>query len=263
MCSTLASRLYLQETSKMNQAKQHRSKTLLSIYHRLFALYGEQGWWPVCHDLNSDDNRENYQNSYHIGRYDYPRDDKDRLEICIGAILTQNTNWLNVVKALEVLKQEKMFSIPALQKVDEESLAVMIRSAGYFRQKTGYLKNLVRFLKEHSFQELESMEKQTARKKLLAIKGIGPETADCMLLYALNHCSFVVDAYTKRFMESLQLMPKKEDYHSIQALFETSIPRDLKIYQEYHALIVEHGKRFYSKKPYGVDDPILHPENET
>lgn len=232
--------------------KINKNSPFTALYSYLLDAYGFQGWWPLMGKKN-----DAMISRYHIGDYDFPRTDDERLEICIGAILTQNTSWINVVKGLENLFKNDLVSIERLRQADPELIRESIRCVGYFNQKTDYLKNLVEYLSVNSFRSLENENKESVRKKILSIKGVGPETADCILLYVLNHPSFVVDAYTRRFLLELELIESSWSYERVKDLFESNISPDLAVYQEYHALLVQHGKTYYSKKPYGVEDHIL------
>ncbi len=198
---------------------------LLEIYHRLYHHFGPQGWWPA----------------------------ETPFEVCVGAILTQNTNWQNVEKALAGLKARELLSPEALAEVPLEVLAELIRPAGYFRVKAQRLKHFLSFLMEEYQGKLELMaqeELETLRPKLLAVKGIGPETADSILLYALEKPVFVVDAYTKRLLLRHGLTTEEAGYHELQELFMRNLPRDPRLYNEYHALLVACGKTYcLSRKP--------------
>ena len=202
------------------------------IYTALLEQHGPQGWWPVF-------DKRTKCCAYHLNA---PRDENDILEICIGAILTQNTAWSNVEKALGQLHQQNLMSLGALLNANHEKLATAIRSAGYFNQKTERLKILAEFLQQQSIKQLQKKETQELRKMLLAVKGIGPETADSMLLYAFKKPSFVVDTYTKRIFSRYSLCKENVDYHKLQQLITASLPKDVQLYNEYHALIVEHAK---------------------
>ena len=210
--------------------------------------YGPQGWWPLS--LSGGDI------GYHPQVYRYPVNDCQRLEISIGAILTQNTTWKNAAKALAQIGQLGTFSLKKLNAIPQTELACMIRPAGYCNQKSVYLKNLFRFLLDNPFGMLKTKPTRIVRKSLLQVKGIGRETADCILLYALQHASFVVDAYTTRILLRLKLIDDGMRYEKIKSLIESAIDQDLFLYQEYHALFVAHGKCYYSRKPYGNNDPI-------
>lgn len=234
------------------------AKNILKIYNLLFKTYGPQGWWPIGY-LNYDPNGKgsNRERGYHPNNYNIPRDDQEFLEIILGTVLTQNTNWNNVVTALRKLASMDCLSMQKMISVDEQILEEAIKSSGYYRQKTKYLKNILSFFAENSLKNLESLKTETIRKMLLQQKGIGPETADCILLYGLKRCSFVVDAYTKRIFSHLGFVDPKIGYEPLKNLFETSLSRDLKIYQEFHALLVQHGKLYYSSKIKCWDDPVL------
>ncbi len=196
---------------------------LLSLYRKLLNFYGKQNWWPV--DIE-----------YHKKHGTDPRE-----EIVIGAVLTQNTSWKNVEKALENLKKHKKLSLKAVREMKEHELQELIKPAGFYRQKAKYLKEIAEFL--NPIDKLRTV----SREELLKVKGIGKETADAILLYAGNRLSFVIDAYTKRIMKRLYGI--EGDYETLKELFERNIPEDLEIYKEFHALLDEHAKNFCKKKP--------------
>ncbi len=173
---------------------------------------------------------------YHPGDYSFPRDDRERFEICTGAILTQNTAWPNVEKAISGLLAADAMSPEAILALPEEQLCAAIRPAGYFNQKVRKLRAFSVF-----FSSLRARVPE--RHELLALWGVGPETADSMLLYAFRVPSFVVDAYTRRIFSGLGLVERDAPHEQVKAFFEAGLPRDLVVYQEFHALIVEHAKR--------------------
>jgi len=190
----------------------------MKLCEMLYAQYGPQGWWPG----------------------------HTRAEIIIGTILTQNTAWSNVEKAIANLRQHRALNFEALRKATRTQLAEWIRPAGYFNQKTDYLKAFAQMLHrdcEGSLNRLFRAETPKLRKTLLAVKGIGPETADSILLYAAKHPVFVVDAYTRRFLNHHGF--KKEalaSYDSIAVFFTGQLPEDVQLFNEYHALIVRWAK---------------------
>ena len=193
----------------------------MQIYEKLFEFYGPQHWWPA----------------------------EDKEEIIIGAILTQNTAWKNVEKAIQNLKAKNLCSLAAIFEIDIEELKDAIKPAGFFNQKSIYLKNISRFFKEEGgVEKLSNFQTEKLRKKLLNVKGIGKETADSILLYAFQRPIFVIDAYTKRLAERHKLT-EKLDYDSLQRLFTNSLPKDHQLFNEYHALIVKNAKEFCRKKP--------------
>jgi len=201
------------------------TERLLDVYERLFQYYGPCNWWPA----------------------DTP------FEVCIGAILTQNTNWGNVEKAISNLKREGLLSPEALHGVSVERLADAIRPSGYYNVKSLRLKGFVEWLFEGHAGSLERMfagSRDLLREELLAIKGIGRETADSILLYAGHQPSFVVDAYTVRLFNRLGLLEGKKDYEAIRGMFMTHLTADSSLFNEYHALIVLHCKGFCRKKPF-------------
>ncbi|HWQ48602.1 MAG TPA: endonuclease III domain-containing protein [Methanosarcina sp.] len=229
------------------------------IYDCLFASYGPQGWWPLTelHEAGGiNPTKTGSIQGYHPADYTYPQTRSQQFEIICGALLTQNTSWVQVEKALLNLKQlfnlKQMhsFSPEAIISLDPETLKEAIRPAGYYNQKAIRLKTLACW-----FSELGA--RIPARTELLSLKGVGPETADSILLYAFKQPSFVVDAYTKRIITNLGLADEKANYNEIKALFEENLPEDLAVYQEYHALLVEHAKRYYQKKSIRANDIML------
>ncbi len=193
------------------------------VYNLLFAHYGPQHWWPG----------------------DTP------FEVLVGAVLTQNTNWANVTRAIGNLKEQGLLSFSPLLQAPLEVVAECIRPSGYYNVKAKRLKNLLLMIEGQYGGELENLladSTDSARERLLAVKGIGPETADSILLYAGNHPIFVVDAYTHRVFSRHNLVPDESTYHEIQDAFTGRLPRDWRLYNEYHALIVMVGKEFCKKK---------------
>jgi len=186
---------------------------LLAIYQRLFDHFGPQHWWPA----------------------------ETQLEMVLGAILTQNTNWNNVEKALNNLKQAKALSIPRLAALPLEDLQERIRPSGFFRQKAERIKQFIHHLERHYHGELNEMlglGLGRARNELLGLNGIGPETADSILLYAGGLPSFVIDAYTVRLLQRLGLIAHNPGYASLYQAFMAALPADAQLFNEFHALIV-------------------------
>lgn len=177
---------------------------------------------------------------------------KEREEVVIGAILTQRTNWRNVEMALKNLKREKINSLRDIYKLGPEKLAPLIKSSGFYRAKANYLFHLAKFIIENygSLREMKKEDLPKLRGELLKLKGIGKETADSILLYAIEKPVFVIDEYTRRFVKKHK-MAKKFPYEYLQNLFQKSLPRDIKIYQDLHAMIVleEKGAGWDSKNP--------------
>lgn len=190
---------------------------LHQYYDALFRAHGEQRWWPA----------------------------RTPFEVIVGAILVQNTTWENAAGAIANLRAAKLLTPGALAKVPLSRLARLIRSSGYFRQKARKLKAFVDFLETEHRDSLRAMfATPTAqlREQLLRVHGIGPETADSILLYAGNHPVFVIDAYTRRILKRHGLTQGKETYEELRGLFEKSLPLDARLFNEYHALIVHTGK---------------------
>ena len=172
-------------------------------------------------------------------------------EVIVGAILTQNTAWTNVERAIANLKRERLLTLKGIARTSNLRLAKLIRSSGYFRQKAIKLKAFVRFLQDEyggSLKRMFATPTEDLRKKLLGVHGIGPETADSILLYAGMHRVFVVDAYTRRILSRHGLANGKEDYDEIRVMFEDRLPRDVQLYNEFHALIVNTGKKWCRTK---------------
>ncbi len=208
----------------MSKTAKPNKKVLTGIYHSLYKAFGPQHWWPG----------------------DTP------FEVVVGAILTQNTNWGNVEKAINNLKSQKPFNAKALHKMQEKQLADLIKPTGYFNVKAKRLKEFLNFLMNHyegSMKKMRAEDKRTLRKKLLSVNGIGPETADSILLYALEKPVFVIDTYTKRIMQRHKIAPEKATYHELQELFHENLPQKTKRYNEYHALFVKLGKDYCKTKP--------------
>ena len=192
-------------------------KTLDLFYHRLFEAFGPQGWWP--------------------GR--------TPLEIIVGAILTQNTNWKNVEKALARLDTAGALDWAKLRDIPHGQLAELIRPAGYYNVKSKRLKNVVAWLWKACDADLSRLRQRPLtelREEMLRVNGIGPETADSILLYALGFATFVVDAYTRRMLERHGLIQADASYEDMRSLFQSSLPADEPRFNEYHALIVQLGK---------------------
>ena len=225
------------------------SDKIIKIYRKLYDLYGPQGWWPLMSHDGTNPTKTGSVNGYHPENYELPQSEDEIYEIMLGAILTQNTAWTSAEQALLNLKKLDVISPQKLLKLDEEILKEAIRCAGFLNQKAVYLKEITKF-----FISLKG--RTPKRKELLAVKGVGNETADSILLYAFKQPEFVVDAYTKRIFSHLGITKDNANYMDIKKLFESSLPRDTAMYQEYHALIVEHAKHYYKKKPYGVGDPL-------
>ena len=199
------------------------NRQLEAIYTRLFAHFGAQHWWP--------------QNG-------------GAFEIIVGAILTQNTAWTNVERALANLRRAKLLAPARLHRVPRARLARLIRPSGYFNLKAKKLHAFTEFLfarHRGSIARLFKLDIETLRDELLAVYGIGPETADSIILYAANKPIFVVDAYTQRVFARLGLSRAHAPYAELQSLFMDHLPRDEKLFNEYHALIVMLGKHICKK----------------
>ncbi len=199
-------------------------RLLLTLYRKLYQVYGPRHWWPG----------------------------ETPFEVMVGAILTQNTSWRNVEKAIERLKEKGVLNPFGIHHLKKSKLSSLIKSSGYFRIKANRLKSFVDFLFEEYDGNIKTMGKErteTLREKLLGVNGIGPETADSILLYGLRKPIFVVDAYTKRILLRHGFISEKASYLEIQKLFMDHLPLDEKLFNEYHALLVNLGKTVCKKIP--------------
>lgn len=210
-----------------------RKPSFPEIYNALFETYGPQGWWPI----NNEYKKRKSLTS------------EEKFEIIVGAILTQNTSWTNVEKALDELRKNKCLTINGILQTKKEILAISIKSSGYNNQKAERLKIVAEFLLHHPLEELQAMPLSDLRELLLSVKGIGPETADSIILYAFNKQSFVIDAYTKRILGRMGMSQKETTYDELQQQMMQNLQKDAEVYNEYHALLVEHAKRFCQTKP--------------
>lgn len=214
-------------------------KSIPLIYKTLYKHYGPQGWWPIID--------KNYNVVYRKNFFGKLSED-EMFEISIGAILTQNVSWLNAQKSLVNLKREGLLKPEKLLCVNDSKIYTLIRSSGYYKQKTLKIKEFCKFLARYNFSIKKMLKNKPneIREELLKVKGIGRETADSILLYAGYIPFFVVDAYTKRLLERIFSIGIK-DYDDIQNLFHENLPQDYRIFNEYHALIVEHSKNICLK----------------
>jgi len=200
------------------------TETLLKIYHRLLACYGPQHWWPA----------------------------EDPFEVIVGAILTQSAAWTNVEQAISKLKAANALTPVALHDLPVDRLAHLIRPSGYYNAKALKLKAFADHLQSRyrgDLGRLFALDTAALRQELLSIHGIGTETADSIILYAANRPTFVIDAYTRRILHRLSLAPETYSYAAFQALFTENLPQDEGLYNEYHALLVRHGKGVCRKAP--------------
>jgi endonuclease-3 related protein len=220
-------------------------RDLSLTYRALLHAYGPQGWWPLLelHDAGGvNPTKSGSIAGYHPGDYSYPHTDAQRFEICVGAILTQNTSWPNVEKALLALRAARALSPERILRLTDARLGNIIKPAGYFNQKTKKLKIFSDFYLSLNKRKTRA----PSREELLSLWGIGPETADSMLLYAWGVPTFVVDAYTRRIGGTLGWFTADATYDEIKAVCEAALPRDVVVYRECHALFVEHAKRLKS-----------------
>jgi endonuclease III related protein len=211
--------------------------SLLNVFDTLLHAFGPRDWWPG----------------------DSP------LEIAVGAILTQNTAWKNVEKAIGNMKAKRLLDAQRLKTIDMPDLAEIVRPAGFYRIKAARLKSFVAFLWEKyqgSIENMRTVETEVLRDQLLTVRGIGPETADSILLYALDKPIFVVDAYTFRFLRNHGIYTQATTYCEVQSLFMRDLPLDTHLFNEFHALIVFLCQKFCKKKPLCGPCPLANEEGE-
>jgi endonuclease-3 related protein len=209
---------------KKDSRLQTSDSRLKDIYKKLYERFGPQHWWPG----------------------------ETPFEVAIGAILTQNTAWSNVAKAIRNLKKAGYFTPNHLWDIDKSRLSELIRPSGYFNIKAERLKAFLALLHKEYKGSMKRMGKENPiilRERLLGVRGIGPETADSILLYALDKPIFVIDAYTKRVLSRHKILEHNEPYERFQALFHSSLKKDVQLFNEYHALFVRVGKTFCKPRP--------------
>ncbi|MBN2062666.1 MAG: endonuclease III domain-containing protein [Deltaproteobacteria bacterium] len=205
----------------------------MKMFDLLFKSFGPQHWWPG----------------------------ETELEIMVGAILTQNTSWKNVEKAIDNLKKKEILSLSALNSISQIELSNAIRPAGYYNIKARRLKNLTAFIHDHYDSNLSRMaeyETNSLRESLLSINGIGPETADSILLYVFNRPIFVIDTYTHRILRRHGIVDGEISYYDLQAIFMDNLSPDPFLFNEFHALIVKTGKEYCKKNPDCTHCPLNH-----
>ena len=201
-----------------------KGKILVEMYERLLRAVGPRHWWPG----------------------------ESPFEVIVGAILTQNTSWSNVEKAIDNLKKAGILSAPVMRGVDRDELAQVIKPSGFYRLKAKRLKRFVDFLYEEfdgDMNRMRSQDRGSLRERLLKVDGIGPETADSIILYALGEPIFVVDAYTKRIFSRHKLISEKWSYEEVQGMVMGELGQDVEIYNEFHALLVFLGKHWCRRVP--------------
>jgi len=213
------------------------AETLQAFYEAMFAAYGPQGWWPA----------------------------ETPTEVIVGAILTQNTAWRNVERAIDNLKRAGALDWRQLRDLPFEHLAELIRPAGTFKVKARRLQGFVKWFWQRYDADLKGMfavPRDILREQLLGVNGIGFETADAILLYAGGLCTFVVDAYTARILHRHRLIDESADYQAIKELFESNLPADPRLFNEYHALLVKVGKQHCRRKARCTGCPLAPFEHE-
>ena len=206
-------------------------RILMEMFDLLLDHFGPQNWWPA----------------------------ETELEVMVGAVLTQNTNWKNVEKAIRNLKNAGLLSLEGLVSLPMATLAEEIRPAGYYNLKAGRLKNLMNFIMQRYEGDLFRFlkdETEILREGLLSVKGVGPETADSILLYAARKPVFVVDAYTYRILSRHGMVQEPSTYEQLQELFVEHLPEDVALFNEFHAVIVKTGKNYCRKKPLCLECPL-------
>ena len=232
-----------------------KRQSLKSLYSMLISEYGPQGWWPI-------------RGRYHRGNYEIPQTPSQRFEIIVGTILTQNTAWNNACRALDRLFEGGVTTHLALAQLSDSALCELIRPSGYYNQKAKKLRAITRFVLSLNLDSRNQVSKDDGpdaaplegraprREELLGPWGVGPETADSVLLYAYKKPTFVIDAYTRRFLSRMGLIDAAMGYEELRDLFLQQLPRDYRVYNEYHALCVGHAKEFCRKVPLCSGCPV-------
>jgi len=200
-----------------------RKNIVMKMYRLLEDYFGDLKWWPADTDF----------------------------EVIVGAILTQNTAWTNVEKAINALREEGLIDPSKIKSINVNKLSRLIRPSGYHRQKSIRLKDISKFLMKEcggDLKKLRHQDKDVLRKKFLQVKGVGPETADSIMLYALGKKDFVVDTYTRRIFSRHKMIQEGASYDEIKNLVHKGFPMKLKDFNQFHALLVETGKHFCKKK---------------
>jgi endonuclease III related protein len=207
------------------------NQVLKEIFEVLYSAFGAQNWWPA----------------------------ETELEMMVGAILTQNTNWNNVEKAVDNLRKRDLLSVAGLRDIPISLLAEYIRPAGYYNIKARRLKNLIGLIEAEHGGDIDgffSLDTDTLRAELLSVRGIGRETADSIVLYGAGRPLFVIDAYTYRILARHGIIQEEAGYDEIQSLFMDNLPHDVELFKEFHALIVKTGKLYCRKKPLCTTCPL-------
>ena len=225
---------------------------ILNLFNKLLNLYGAQGWWPLLNIEGSNPTKSGSLQGYHPGDYSYPRNRQQQFQIIVGAVLTQNTSWVQVERGLVSLQKNELLS-PTKLTQNPDLTKACIRVCGYYNQKFDYLKSICKMVQKLTTKG--DLWVTPSRQELLSLKGVGPETADTMLCYAFSQKQFIVDAYTRRVFQRIGWIEPKISYNKLKNLIESCLPDDLIIYQEFHALIVEFAKRL--KVPTSSENDLL------
>jgi endonuclease III related protein len=219
------------QSNWMATRRAERRDLLIAIFDTLFQAFGPQQWWPA----------------------------ETPFEVIVGAILTQNTAWTNVEKAIKAMRNQGLLELRPLAQVPEAELASLIRPSGYYNQKARKLKHFCEYLETHWDGDLNGFLQQDGddlRSQLLGLRGIGPETADSIVLYAAEKPSFVVDAYTYRIFSHHGWVPEELNYQDLRAFFMDSLTPDVDFFKEYHALLVRCGHLYCRRRPWCTGCPL-------
>lgn len=216
-----------------NKNNMASARGLLNLHKRLLAVYGPQGWWPA----------------------------ETPFEVCVGALLTQNTSWGNASRAIENLRLAAGMELASLLALSPAEMETLVRPSGYFRQKGARLRIFLEYMAKREGDDwlvhLRSAPLEQARDELLALHGVGPETADSILLYAADRPTFVIDKYTLRFGARYGLFPENTKYGEARAFFMGKLPEDPALFNEFHALIVRLGAEVCGAKPLCGECPLM------
>jgi len=220
------------------------------LYSELASLHGPMGWWPVRAECSG--------RGYHPGRAGIPATRPGAFEVCMGAVLTQNTAWSQVEKALDGLREAGVRDPEDILGCEDSMLSHWIRPAGYCNQKARYLKAVAQwFGANFDSSGKRAVDLESLRQDLLGVRGVGPETADSILLYAFHLPTFVIDTYTRRICDALGIADSKVSYGVLRKKFMDALPADVVLFQEFHALLVQHAKLYYSGRKGNAGCPLL------
>ena len=232
---------------------------VVMVFKKLLTSYGFQGWWPTCSSFEKKlgNNIDTESPQYRPDNPFRSLTPQEKFEICIGAILTQNTSWTNVAKVIPLIKKIQLLNEKKLNQIDLDSLAKHIKPTGYYNQKARKIKAFAQYITENPLEQIFKLSIPDLRKTLLKLHGIGPETADDIILYAAQKPVFVIDTYTKRIFSRLGFCQENISYYDLQTLIMKNLPLNAPLFNEYHALLVKLAKHHCQTKPKCTHCPLF------